>query len=424
MNQPCMHAHAKWVLGPSVLICLLLSSVWGCSPRRGTIVVTPDTKREAIAGKLAALLREVDGFELRLIGGEGSVRNLDLLRRGEADLTIVENSVPFQRGVRTVLPLYPSVLHLLHRKGKTPQNFRDLVLGKSVYVGARGGLSEWIVELIRRNADISSEAFTIVDDVDEDNPDVIIVFAMLDPGFSDEMADGYEFYNIDRAEDLGRGATTDGLSILFPHLKPFIIPRRFYGEGNPEPVVTVSVDNFLVARASIPDVEIYDLTKTILEHKQELATVSRVVASAVTGDFDENALTFPLHPGARKYLDRNEPGLLERYAELAGVSFTVFLAGASGLIALARWRRRRKKDRIDVYYAAVIEQRAAGLQAESPPALDTAAAKIRKLQDEAFELLIDERLAADESFRIFVTLAQDAREELRQHRDTLARGEH
>jgi hypothetical protein len=402
-------------------VCLLLFSVSSCSPRRGTIVVTPNTKREAIADTLAALLHEVRGFELRLIEGEGSVRNLDLLRRGEADLTIVENSVPFQRGIRTVVPLYPSVLHILHKKDESPQNFRELVLGKTLYVGARGGLSEWIVELIRRNADIPSEAFTVVDDV-ENSPDVVIVFAMLDPAFADEIADGYEFYSIDRVEDLGRGATVDGLSILFPHMKPFVIPRRFYGEGNPDPVITVSVDNFLVARADIPDVEIYDLTKTILEHKQELATVSRVVASAVTGNFDENALTFPLHPGTRKYLDRNEPGLLERYAELAGVSFAVFLASASGFLALAKWRKRRKKDRIDVYYVSVIEGRASGLRAESPPEVDAVVAKIRKLQDEAFGLLIDERLTADESFQIFVTLAQDAVEELRQHRDALVRG--
>ena len=88
-----------------------------------------------------------------------------------------------------------------------------------------------------------------------------------------------------------------------------------------------------------------------------------------------------------------------------------------------RWRSRRKKNRIDVYYASVIEQRASGLQAESRPQVDAIVIKIRKLQDEAFELLIDERLAADESFRIFVTLAQDAREELKQHRDTLPRKE-
>jgi hypothetical protein len=34
------------------------------------------------------------------------------------------------------------------------------------------------------------------------------------------------------------------------------------------------------------------------------------------------------------------------------------------------------------------------------------------MQDKAFELLVDEKLAADESFRIFVTLSNDVLQEL------------
>jgi len=33
--------------------------------------------------------------------------------------------------------------------------------------------------------------------------------------------------------------------------------------------------------------------------------------------------------------------------------------------------------------------------------------EIRSLQEEAFKLLVDEKLAADESFRIFITLSND-----------------
>jgi hypothetical protein len=39
-------------------------------------------------------------------------------------------------------------------------------------------------------------------------------------------------------------------------------------------------------------------------------------------------------------------------------------------------------------------------------------AKIRKLQNKAFEMLVDEELAADESFRIFVTLSNDLLQQL------------
>ncbi len=206
-------------------------------------------------------------------------------------------------------------------------------------------------------------------------------------------------------------------------MKPFIIPKRFFGTGNPEPVVTVSVDTFLVARADIPDIEIYDLARTILQHKQEFATLSSVVASSLSGDFDENALTFPLHPGARKYLDRNEPGIFERYAELAGVSFTAFLASASGLLALARWRRRRKKNRVDVYYRSAMAQRAVGLRAASSTEVEQVLASSEATSGRSVRA--PHRRAAGgqtRSFRIFITLTQDVMDELSGHRDALAKG--
>jgi hypothetical protein len=51
--------------------------------------------------------------------------------------------------------------------------------------------------------------------------------------------------------------------------------------------------------------------------------------------------------------------------------------------------------------------------AASTEARDNAIQEIRKLQEVAFDLLVDEKLAADESFRIFITLCSDIVSELR-----------
>ena len=39
---------------------------------------------------------------------------------------------------------------------------------------------------------------------------------------------------------------------------------------------------------------------------------------------------------------------------------------------------------------------------------------VRDLQHEAFEMLVDEKLAADESFRIFITLSNDIIDDLKE----------
>jgi hypothetical protein len=50
-----------------------------------------------------------------------------------------------------------------------------------------------------------------------------------------------------------------------------------------------------------------------------------------------------------------------------------------------------------------------------PEDIERVTKEIRSLQNQAFDLLVDEKLAADESFRIFVTLSNDV---LRQLGDT------
>ena len=55
------------------------------------------------------------------------------------------------------------------------------------------------------------------------------------------------------------------------------------------------------------------------------------------------------------------------------------------------------------------------LAADAQPAITitlTAIVKIRNLQNEAFNQLVDEKLGADESFRIFITLSNDVLRQL------------
>ena len=120
-------------------------------------------------------------------------------------------------------------------------------------------------------------------------------------------------------------------------------------------------------------------------------------------------LSFPLHSGARRYIDRNEPSTLERYAEtinmLVYVTFLLLTAG----VGFARWHARRKKDRIDHFYSRIMAIRVRALKEPRLPLL----AELQQLELEAFDALIKEKLAADESFRIFIELLTRATAELR-----------
>ena len=72
-----------------------------------------------------------------------------------------------------------------------------------------------------------------------------------------------------------------------------------------------------------------------------------------------------------------------------------------------RLYKARRKNRIDRFYAATIDIRDSTRDSVDPKAHQQAIKKVRELQDEAFDQLVHEKRAADESFRIFITLAND-----------------
>jgi len=150
---------------------------------------------------------------------------------------------------------------------------------------------------------------------------------------------------------------------------------------------------------------VFGVTKTLLEQKPRFTAVAPSLFEAVNESFDRYALSFPLHSGARRYLERDEPGLLERYAETINMLVYLVFMLLTGFLALARWTARRKKDRIDTFYIRVraIENR---MGSESAATL---LSEINQLEREAFDSLVAEKLAANESFRIFTDLVARTR---------------
>ncbi len=180
--------------------------------------------------------------------------------------------------------------------------------------------------------------------------------------------------------------------------------------GNEKALHTVAVDTLLATRKAVSENAIYELTRTLLEQKPRFVAISPAVFSGVSEDFDPLSLNFPLHPGTRRYLARDQPSPLERYAESINLLVYLAILLLTGLLGLTRWHARRNKDRIDGFYARILAIRR---RAEREPP-EKLLYELHELELEAFESLIAEKLAADESFRILIELLTRAMAELQQ----------
>ena len=146
-----------------------------------------------------------------------------------------------------------------------------------------------------------------------------------------------------------------------------------------------------------------------------LATIHPGLFQDISGDFDVSRSRFVVHAGAQDYLQRAEPTFIERYSGVAEVLVTLMIAAFSATFAGIRIFNRRRKNRIDRFYKAALDIRNAAMSSTDVAERRNAIEKLRQLQDEAFAKLVEEKLAADESFRIFITLTNDILAQLDGH---------
>ena len=390
---------------PLILLIVVSVNLCSCEPGRQELrLVAPFAQIDrAIAEDLSDLLDT--GYSTRLsmtgspLSGEAA---LDAVGSGTADVALVTNDQAFRSDIATVMPLYSTVLHIAYRQDRDASTGSALLLGAKVYAGPEGSASRAIFERILERIGLNVGAFEYVSDI-TDHPDVVIIFAPISPELFADYPD-FRLFNLESA--------VDAAVLLNPHFRPFTIPAGTYGVTTPEAIVTIAVDKILITRNDLDSSVIYDLINDILRLRPALAAKRPGLFQQLSEDFDASRSRFILHSGTQAYLQRSAPTAYERYSGVAEVGVTLIVALGSAMIAGIRIFRMRRTNRIDRFYAAMIDIRRSIKDSNDPAEHRHAIAKVRELQNEAFDLLVDEKLAADESFRIFITLSNDVLRQL------------
>lgn len=397
-----------------------LALIAGCERRAHELrLIAPRTViDERIATELAKVFDEESSVRIVLVENSDQDRTaLEALAAGDGDIALVSNLEPFHTDVETVIPLYPTVLHIMRKKGSDvmdPAHQWDPAL--TVLGGPVGAPSRALLETyVGSRYNLSRNDIMYVDSI-EASPDLIIAFTPILPRqFKKfQIPDEYEMVSLlESPDDIGRGTVVDAASLLNPSLRPFVIPATTYDRFTPEPVVTLAVDKLIVTRSRVPEATIYDFVRELLRHKAVLSALHPGLFRALSDQFDASQSTFIVHRGSQAFARRDEPNIYERYSGIAEVAVTIFLALLSGAYAMVRVYRIRRKNRIDTFYKEAIALRNVVDERASLDARNEVIEKLRDLQAHAFELLVDEKLAADESFRIFITLSNDMMAEIR-----------
>jgi TRAP-type uncharacterized transport system substrate-binding protein len=397
----------------SIIVCFAVALAAGCEKNQvDLLLVNPISPvNSEIAQDIVDLLGQEAEIAISLTdSGQSEESALDALLAGEADIALVSNNLPYRSYISTVMPLYPTVLHVGHFGEQEFESVAELFRGARIFAGPEGSASRMMFERYTSRSGLSTADFTYVENGD-DRADVFVVFAPISPDRLAMFPD-IRLVSSGSPEDIGKGSSIDAAILMNPQLRPFVIPVGTYGDATPTPILTVAVDMMLVARSDLSESVVYDLVRELSRLRPALASRRPGLFQRLSDDFNTGNSTFVLHPGLIAYLDRNEPSVYERYSGIAEVAVTVLLALFSAGFAGVRIYHMRRKNRIDAFYTDVIAIRSSLDESSSNEERSAAAKKIRDLQNTAFEMLVDEKLSADESFRIFISLSNDALRDL------------
>ncbi len=403
------------------LIGLLLAAC-GEQKHEFELLVPPLEFDQEIAREIVAVFEEHSRHTIKLVDVPDEYETaLDALEDGVADLAFASNLQAFRENVATVMPLYPTVLHIIYLRGRDASNARTLMTGATINAGPVGSASRQLMKEVLQSWNLSEDDVTFMEPRQhvEELPDVVVLYFAIVPDIVVSRlatigATGrYEFFPLGRPEDIGTGSGIDRAVLLNPKLSPFVIPVEIYGDIPREPIVTLAVDKLLVANPEIENAEIYDLINEIRRLQPALSAKRPTLFQGLREEFSASDSTFVLHAGAHAFTQRDAPDVYERYSGVAEVLVTLVIGLISGTYAVIQIYNRRRKNRIDAFYTDVMALRDSITDDSSLSERESAVEKVRTLQNQAFELLVNEKVAADESFRIFVTLSNDIIADLR-----------
>jgi hypothetical protein len=384
-----------------LLIVLLV--LGGCADHKITLRlgVSPEEPGPTVAEALAESIRDAD-IEVSITVLDKPDDLLAALASETLELALVEEPSSAYPDVATVLPLYPSVLHVIAREATANATLPD-ALGGRVYAGLPGSNGRRLVEELANDFAIAD--FRLLDDPWTETPDVYFVFGGLLSNDAVNQLAGFSLVDPSARNHQAGESIIDAIALKHPNLRPFTLPANVYPALGDESIRTLAITTLLAAGKLVEEDIVYRITQRLIENPRPILSVYPLASAISMKDLDLDSFALPLHDGARRYMNRDRPGFLERHIDLIALITTLVLAAASASIGWTHRRRRARKERIDRYLTALLDVRAKIVAGGAGAGID----RLDRIEKEVLELVVSEKIEIDSGLVAFLQLSASVR---------------
>lgn len=256
------------------------------------------------------------GSSTNVISTTGSVQNIEMLTKGDADFGFVQSDILYyaqngkemyeenkQKGLSVAANLYSEAVQVIVNAGTDIQTISDL-LGKTVVVGKYGTATEAAARQILEAYGITYDLITVkyqtfseaCDSLASGGVDAIFAVSALP---SSNISIYAETHSI-RFLPIATSGSGSKLKRSCPFFSDGVIKSEVYGTENS--VATVCIDVMLICRSELSSDAVYSVVSSLFNNLDELSAAHNKGAE-INADTAKTTKIGSVHAGAKKYYD-------------------------------------------------------------------------------------------------------------------------
>jgi len=263
---------------------------------------------------LAGLITETIGVNTSAEVTGGPVQNATLIETGDHLMGLVTMGPAYQawtgtselapgvehKNLRALFPMYQTPFQVVALKSSGITSVADLN-GKRVSVGPAGGTAATYWPRFFEAAGVSANvSFSGANDATGQVKDGLIDAFAFAAGVP---ISAFAQIAAENPVNIFGFTPEEQTKILeaMPELAAFEVPGGLY-QGFPDPQGTVSLWNFAVANAEMPETLAYEITKLVMENNERMVQIHATASETIAENIDKNTF-LPFHPGAVRYFE-------------------------------------------------------------------------------------------------------------------------
>lgn len=336
-----------------LLALLILPACDMFKPQKSFTLAIPENDHSySISSQHLVSVLEQGGFKVTILPTENAIEANRMVAQGQADLTFIMNHsdfIPEKLGVeagklRTICPMYERLLFLFSKQSKDDSLNAGLLLeGKRIGVEVLNGETHTNFNNLMKSGKIENVQIVSRDQ----NPDIIHFWGTYyGPRATELVEAGWNEVSLSPS-------WVNFITLNDASLSSYVLPAIPGIEGS-ESVSTISTHTLLVGNRDLGQKAIYELSSYIYQHKLDLMKYD-IMYRTINEVFDASRLLYPLHEGTNDYIRRYQPTFVERYADTLALVFSILVVLFGVLQAVRNRIRRKKKERIDLYFLEFLE---------------------------------------------------------------------